>query len=69
MNNRDWLNNMAMIDLLDMINSRNGCIILRLGGAADKKRLCSKYISCYGCIAHWLNEGWNYGNGRIRKES
>ena len=26
-----------MIDLLDMINSRNGCIILRLGGAADKK--------------------------------
>ena len=51
MNNRDWINNMAVIDLLDMINKRNGCIILRLGGADAKKRLCPKYVSCYGCIA------------------
>lgn len=65
MNNRDWLNNMAMIDLLDMINRRNGCIVLRLGGAADKKRLCPKYISCYGCIAKWLNEGHENDNGRL----
>ena len=49
---------MAIIDLLDMINKRNGCIVLRLGGAAAKKRLCPKYLSCYDCIAKWLNEGY-----------
>ena len=56
---------MAAIDLLDMINSRNGCIILRLGGSADKKRLCPKYINCYDCIAKWLNEDRNNDKGRI----
>lgn len=58
MTNREHINNMAVIDLLDMINKRNGCIILRLGGAAAKKRLCPKYLSCYDCIAQWLNEGY-----------
>lgn len=65
MTNRERINNMAAIDLLDMINSRNGCIILRLGGSADKKRLCPKYINCYDCIAKWLNEDRNNDKGRI----
>jgi prenyltransferase beta subunit len=60
MSNRDWLNKMALIDMLDMI-SKNlaGCLIYHMNGQNYDGACgrCSKYNgSCYSCIASWLNE-------------
>jgi len=60
MKNRDWLNNMALIDMLNIINERfDGCFVYRMEeqdfNSIDGR--CEKYNwDCYKCIAAWLNE-------------
>lgn len=60
MRNRDWLNKMALIDLLNIINERfDGCFIYRIteNNFDAMNGRCDKYNnSCYDCIAAWLNE-------------
>lgn len=60
MKNREWLNNMALIDLLYLANnekhpfSMNACIIDRLE-KCDGESEC-RSTDCYECICKWLNE-------------
>ena len=60
MRNRDWLNKMALIDLLNIINERfEGCFVYRIEeqdfNSIDGR--CEKYNwDCQKCIAAWLNE-------------
>ena len=60
MRNRDWLNNMALIDMLNIIDERfEGCFIYRMNkqdfDSVDGR--CEKHgWDCYNCIATWLNE-------------
>lgn len=60
MKNRDWLNKMALIDMLSMINERfEGCFIYRMEkenfDSVDGR--CEKHgWDCQKCIASWLNE-------------
>ena len=60
MKNRDWLNKMALIDMLNMISERfEGCFVYRINNqnfdAVDGR--CEKHNwDCYKCIAAWLNE-------------
>lgn len=60
MRNRDWLNKMALIDLLNIINERfDGCFVYRMEkenfDSVDGR--CEKHgWDCQKCIATWLNE-------------
>lgn len=60
MKNRDWLNKMALIDMLNIISERfDGCFVYRISNqnfdAIDGR--CEKHNwDCYKCIAAWLNE-------------
>ena len=60
MRNRDWLNKMALIDLLNIINKRfDGCFVYRMEkenfDSVDGR--CEKHgWDCQKCIAAWLNE-------------
>ena len=60
MKNRDWLNKMALIDMLNMISERfEGCFVYRINNqnfdAVDGR--CEKHNwDCQKCIAAWLNE-------------
>lgn len=62
MKNREWLMNMALIDMLDMFRknsnscafkflSKDTCMIRKF------RERCGKHKNnCYNCIAAWLNE-------------
>jgi len=60
MRNRDWLNKMALIDMLNMISERfEGCFVYRINNqnfdVVDGR--CEKHNwDCQKCIAAWLNE-------------
>lgn len=66
MKNRDWLNNMAMIDRFNlMIKHSLDCPLSLIGvpmsvtnGRCKKYGLDCKTINdvCYGCVSAWLNE-------------
>jgi len=57
--NRDIINDMALIDLLDKINNGiTGCIFSGLDKSHEYQ--CGKYgdgktCNCYDCISEWLN--------------
>lgn len=55
MTNREWLNNMSLIDMLHWIKQRSSCFINEYW---DEER-CDKYDKCYDCLADWLNEERN----------
>lgn len=61
MTNREWLNSMTTLDLLDMISKRfPECWIYRISGCdygAVRDR-CEIYEgeSCHECLAAWLEE-------------
>ena len=65
MTNRQWLNNMAMIDRLNIIiQSTDNCVLRLLNQNYDLDR-CEKFITkeglgsnsaCYDCVIAWLNE-------------
>lgn len=51
MTNREWLNNIAMIDALMYLRKHGSCFI------SDKPcEIYGDYDNCYRCIARWLNE-------------
>lgn len=58
--NRDWLNKMALIDMLNIISQRfDGCFVYRIAenNFDEINGRCNKYNNnCYDCIAAWLNE-------------
>lgn len=60
MRNRDWLNNMALIDMLSYISDHiEECLVYRIENWDIEKieDCCEKYEwDCYKCIAAWLNE-------------
>lgn len=60
MKNRDWLNNMALIDMLSYISDCiEECLIYRIENRKYEKveDRCEKHEwDCYKCIAAWLNE-------------
>lgn len=65
MTNRQWLNNMAMIDkLLILLKHTDGCPLYLFGKHYSSAR-CDKYSqindpdmtnTCYHCMCDWLNE-------------
>lgn len=60
MKNREWLNKMKLIDLLNIINERfEGCFIYKIekGNFDSVDGRCEKHEwDCQKCIAAWLNE-------------
>lgn len=51
MTNREWLNGMALIDMLHYLRKHGCCFI------SDKPcEPYGDYDNCYKCIARWLNE-------------
>lgn len=64
MRNRDWLNNMALIDLLSLFNKCNDQCVLCMLGVKNFTDRCDKYNDdlrsvfdcCYDCLCDWLNE-------------
>ena len=66
MKNRDWLNNMAMIDWFNLIIKNSlDCPLSLIGvpmsvtnGRCKKYGLDCKSINdvCYDCVSAWLNE-------------
>lgn len=60
MTNREWLNNMALIDMLDLISKKSASCLLYLLTNEDYDAIvgkCSK--GCYECLRMWLNEQHN----------
>lgn len=58
--NRDAINRMSLIDLLDKISKGiDECLYQILSGCTDgqKRSRCEKNRSCYDCLSAWLNEG------------
>lgn len=58
--NRDNINKMSLIDLLDKISKGiDECLYQILSGCTDgqKRSRCEKNRSCYECLSAWLNEG------------
>lgn len=58
--NRDTINRMSLIDLLDKISKGiDECLYQILSGCTDgqKRSRCEKNRSCYECLSAWLNEG------------
>ena len=64
MTNREWLQKMALIDLLDFfIQNSDQCVLCMLGYQAYTDR-CDRVFeedkgineNCYNCICSWLNE-------------
>lgn len=60
MRNRDWLNNMTLIDILGYISDHiEECLVYRIENRDFEKieDRCEKYEwDCHKCIATWLNE-------------
>lgn len=57
MKNREWLNNMALIDLLELANGAqpdDRCIIDNLENNLTPTK-CRAW-ECYDCLCKWLNE-------------
>lgn len=59
--NREWLQNMAMIDLLDhIIKNCDQCVLHLFGQEAENR--CENFEegsinnTCYKCVSAWLNE-------------
>lgn len=58
--NRDTINKMSLIDLLDKISKGiDECLYKVLSNCSDvqKKSRCEKLHNCYSCLSEWLNEG------------
>ena len=58
--NRDTINKMSLIDLLDKISKGiDECLYKVLSNCNDvqKKSRCEKLHNCYSCLSEWLNEG------------
>lgn len=64
MTNREWLQNMAMIDLLTLFNRSSKMCIFELLGIPNCTDRCDKFSDeeksiddcCYNCLCSWLNE-------------
>lgn len=65
MTNREWLNNMSMIDRLNiLINATDNCVLYLLGVMPEDTERCERFHlssksfndTCYNCVAAWLNE-------------
>ena len=55
MKNREWLQNMALYDLLMIISeNEGGCILAMLGEGLMPIELCNG--KCSTCLQAWLNE-------------
>lgn len=58
--NRDKLNKLPMIDILNNINMNiEDCLYQVLSKTTDKEKSsrCTKMKCCYDCLAAWLSEG------------
>lgn len=60
MKNRERLNKMALIDILDMFQRNTevcaGYFLTGKHGIDQSCDRCGTYKTCYDCIAAWLNE-------------
>ena len=66
MTNREWLQNMAMIDMLTLFNRSSKMCIFELLGISNLSDRCDKFDDeeksiddcCYDCLCSWLNENF-----------
>lgn len=66
MTNREWINNMALIDFLSIINKNSVPCVLSLLGVTDCDKRCTEFNDeekniqdvCYNCVCKWLNENF-----------
>lgn len=64
MTNREWLQNMVMIDRLTLFNKSSEMCVLELLGIPNCADRCDKFNDeeksvddcCYNCLCSWLNE-------------
>lgn len=64
MTNREWLQSMAMIDLLTLFNRSSEMCIFEILGIPNCADRCDKFSDeeksvddcCYNCLSSWLNE-------------
>lgn len=64
MTNREWLQNIAIIDMLTLFNRNSNMCIFEILGIPNLTERCNKFSDdekniddcCYNCLSSWLNE-------------
>ena len=64
--NGEWINNMALIDFLTLINQNSVPCVLSLLNVSDCDLRCKEFSDeekdvddvCYNCACKWLNENF-----------